>query len=76
MTLYDVVKKLVGDIDPVGETNADEKRFENLKDMTQLVDMLVGDIDRVASNKNRVEHSMKRAGQHADNFLTNLGITE
>lgn len=71
---YEVVQKLIGPIKPVGEHHADEKRFENLKAMCELVDKLVTDIDEVIPNKNRIEASMKRAGEYADNFLTNLGI--
>lgn len=76
MELIDIVRKLVGPIDPVGETNTDEARFENLKEMTKLVDRLVLDIDRIIPNKNRPEYSMTRAGKFADDFLTRLGIEE
>ena len=74
MELHDVVKKLVGPINPIGETNEDGRRFENLKTMTDLVDRLLGDIDRVLSSKNRPEYSMKKAGEYADKFFDSLGI--
>ena len=76
MDIYEVVKKLVGPISPVGETYADNDRFENLKTMTELVDKLVFDINAVVPNKDRVEYSMKKAGEFADKFLTDLGIEE
>lgn len=77
MTLYDVVKKLTGPIDPVGETNTDNARFENLKALTGLVDKLVFDIDRVSmQGKGRAEYSIKRARDFANNFLNDLGIEE
>ncbi len=76
MDIYEVVKKLIGEIAPVGETYADEKSYKNLKTVTELVDKLIFDIDAVIPNKNRVEDSMKRAGEFADNFLTELGIVE
>ena len=31
MDYYEVVKKLIGEVDPVGETHIDNERFENLK---------------------------------------------
>lgn len=75
MELYDVVIKLIGPIYPVGETREDDRRFENLKTMTALVDKLISDIDIVANaNKSRHEASMKRAGVFADKFLDALGI--
>jgi len=76
MELIDVVRRLVGPIDPVGDQGIDNKRFENLKVMTKLVDILVGDLDCVAENKLRNEFSMKRAGEFADKFLDDLGIED
>ena len=77
MTNYDVVKKLIGEIYPVGETHTDDRRFENLKEMIELVDKLLTDIDKVAyRNKDRVEFSMKRAGGCAKEFLDKLGLPE
>ena len=76
MKLIDVVRKLVGPIDPVGDQAIDDKRFKNLKVMTKLVDMLVGDLDCVAENKLRDKSSMKRAGEFANKFLDDLGIEE
>jgi len=74
---YDVVKKLIGEIDPVGETNTDNDRLENLEAMTDLVNKLVMDIDSVAENKGHHAFSVKRAGEHADKFLSDvLGISE
>lgn len=76
-TVYDVVKKLIGEISPVGETNEDNRRFENLQELTKLVDQLVMDIDNVSCKKDSYEHSVKKAGEFAYDFLTNnLGIIE
>lgn len=73
-----IITKLIGPIDPVGETNADDERFENLKEQCKLVQELIMRIQYVAnSNKNRSERSMKRAGDYADLFLTKtIGIAE
>lgn len=77
MDIYEIVKKLVGDIDPVGESNTDATRLENLKVMTSLVDKLLSDINDVSVyNKNRVEHSMKVAGEFASKFFDQIGIKE
>ena len=76
MEHIDVVRKLVGRINPVGETHTDDERFENLKTMTILVDLLLSDLDIVASEKHRHEFSRKRAGEFASNFLDKLGIVD
>ena len=76
MELIDVVRKLVGPINPIGDTQVDNMRFEDLKTMTDLVDKLLTDIDAVIAYKDRHEYSMKRAGEFADNFFEQLGIKE
>ena len=74
--MIDVVRKLIGPIDPTGEIKEDDKRLENLQEMTMVVDFLVGDIDRVACRKVETQDTVSRAGKYADNFLTELGIEE
>ena len=67
-----IVKKLVGSIDPVGETNIDEERFRNLKEMCALVEGLIGEIYRVTTYADRAEGSMRRAGKYAQVFLNDI----
>lgn len=76
MKIEDVVMKLIGPVDPVGESNADERRLENLKSLCDLVGGLVVRIDAVGrENKGRYEASRHQAGTYAYNFLTKtLGI--
>jgi hypothetical protein len=78
MDLNEIVKKLVGKINPVGETTTDNERFENLRVLCDLVENLIIDIDNVNyQNKQSHEYSVKRAAEYADNFLTKtIGITE
>ena len=77
MEIYDVVKKLLGKVKPVAETNTDGARFENLKATTELVGKLLANISNVAySYKNRQEYSVKRAASFASAFLDELGIAE
>ena len=70
MELIDIVQKLAGPIDPIGETRADEMRLDSLKDVTDLIEILLVKIAHVAENRNRQEFSMKRAGKHAFDFLS------
>lgn len=78
MDIYEIVTKLVGRINPVGETNTDNERFENLKVMCELVEKLIVDIDTVGySNKNAYEFSKKRAAEYSEKFIIErLGISE
>lgn len=72
MDYYEVVTKLIGPVDPVGATHVDDNTFENLKELTHLVDKLLDDIERVSSNKTFPEYSMKRSGQWAWDFLKDV----
>ncbi len=69
MTNYNVVTKLIGPICPVGETNTDEARLKNLKDMIELTDRLLFDIGVAATFYDRHEVSVARAGKQAAQFL-------
>lgn len=76
MDHLEIVKKLVGPIRPVGETNTDSERLENLKVLCDLVDDLTTDIIDVAHDFNHsYEASVKAASNYAGDFLRNrLGI--
>lgn len=78
LELKEIVMSLIGNINPIGQSNTDNDRFENLKDLCELVDDLVGKIDDVSyKNKDSHEFSVKRASDYANKFLTeNLGIKE
>jgi len=76
INVYEVVKKLVGEINPVGETNTDKRRFENLKVMIDLVDELLLDISDMGFRyRNNYQDSMKKASNSANNFLDNVSRT-
>ena len=77
MTNYDVVKKLIGEINPVGETYEDNKRFENLKAMCELLNEIHTAVDNVAYEyRDRHEFSIKRACVYAKKQLDHMGITD
>ena len=69
---YEVVKKLIGSVEPVGATNTDKVRFENLSKHIDLTDALLDDLFKVANNFNRPEYSMSRAGKEAQKYLKTL----
>lgn len=69
MELEDVVSKLIGPVLAVGETHEDNKRLENLKTLTALVERLLLTIHEASSAADRQEASMKAIGMHARKFL-------
>lgn len=72
MTNYDVIKKLLGPIEPVGESNFDEKRYENLEATIEVVDKLLCDLNEVAGEDDRLEHSIAKIGKRASQFIKDI----
>lgn len=77
MEIYDVVMKLIGPVSPIGESDEDNRRYENLKNLTQLMDSIHTEIDDISTlYRNDHRYSMKRAGEYCNKFLTDMGIKE
>jgi hypothetical protein len=72
MTHYDIIKKLIGSVEPYGDSKIDEQRLKNLNDMQILVEQLIRDIKSAASYSDRQEHSMQQIGVHAKMFLQEI----
>ncbi len=75
MTHYEIIKKLIGDINPIGDYKSDEQKLKNLFDLFNLVSELNEDIIYIATKfKDKNEHSVNVAKKHAINFLKNQNI--
>lgn len=72
MNLPEIVMKLVGPVQPSGDSRVDELRLANMKALTALVDELIDEIALAAPCATRHEASMKAIGVHARNFLSDL----
>ena len=72
MELIDIVNKLIGNIEPIGDTTIDCERFENLKAYCELINEMVRRIDDVVcSNRDSSLASVKRSNDYISDFLTN-----
>ncbi len=72
MNYHEIVKKLIGPIEPAGESHTDSKRFENLTNLVTLMSLLMDDLYEVSKHKDRHEYSMKNAGLFAQGALKGL----
>lgn len=68
-TILAVVRKLIGDIKPCGDSSVDSKRIQNLDNLVCVVDGLLRDVEKVAVLKECHENSISVAGVKADNAL-------
>ncbi len=67
--IIEVIDNLIGKVEPQGETSTDDKRFENLQKLCEVLDHYSVIITDVSRHKNRKEYSIKRAGEFADKFI-------
>ncbi len=76
MTNYDVVKKLIGDIRPIGDASRDPHRLENLKAMCELMNEIHSAIDAVAYDfKDDWQGTVKLCCDEANKYIDSLGIS-
>jgi hypothetical protein len=72
MELNEIVMKLIGPVQPIGDSGEDERRLANMKALTGLVDELLGEIRYAARSADREEASMRAIGVHAQQFLEDI----
>lgn len=67
-----IVKRLVGPLDPIGDSWVDEKRYENLLHMIDVVNDLVDEIKSISEYAKSHEYSVQKIGKQAKSFLYDL----
>lgn len=73
--IFDIVEKLVGEIEPVGSTHVDKERFKNLKVMIKLMDDIYRELDHILyENKDMNEDSIKESVEYINKFFDRIGI--
>lgn len=70
--IREVVDKLIGDVEAIGESRHDEKAYDNLEIMTYVCDALIDEIRRSSETKNNPQYSMKIVGDRAYSYLKDL----
>lgn len=61
--------KLIGEIEPVGETYTDDMRYNHLILLLDTLDALIDEVRFILPNTDRYEYSMNRAGQLANKWI-------
>ncbi len=72
MEIEDIVKKLIGEITPIGCSRRDEDRLKNLREYLTLIEILLAEVAYVSRYKDSHEHSVKEIGMTAYKFLEEL----
>lgn len=73
MTNTEVIKKLIGEINPVGESNEDERRLNNLHELCDVVENLLDEIHELSLKyEDDKRHSVKRISDKAYKFIQRM----
>ena len=70
--LIEIIDRLIGDYEPIGETYHDDNSNNNLDLLCDLVYHYIKKIYFLIPNKNKVEYSVKTSGEIADNMFNIL----
>lgn len=76
MEIEEILEKLFGKIQPVGETREDEKRFENIENYEKALTFIVKELQEASLSKDRVEGSMKEIGKKCFDILYDYNLAE
>ena len=76
MSVSEILGKLFGKITPVGETNEDNIRYENIQNYYEALCYIISSL-RIASNyKDRHEYSMQKIGKECYNILREFDLED
>jgi hypothetical protein len=77
MDIYEIVKKLVGNINPVGKSEVDADRLQNIIVICDLANKIIEDIGYVRNNNiDAYESSVVEIRDVANKFLIDNGIID
>jgi len=68
-TIYQIIEKLTGDIEPVGSHDFDEDVLRNVKQRIKLFNMMLSDLTNLVNHKHDSRESVKNVGRIVSNEL-------
>ena len=71
-TIYKIVMKLVGEVDPTGSHDLDADRFDNLCTLIDLTDYLLMKIDELGAYRRLNEASISTIGDTAYRYTKDM----
>ena len=71
-TILEVINRLVGDIEPYGESHHDEIAYDNQEELIYIIQELIDALGANSRYKNRVQYSVKEIGERAYDSLKDL----
>ena len=72
LNITQIIRKIIGETEPYGETRTDEIRAENQDELIEICESLIDELIRNSKYDERVEYSMNLIGKKAKNYLIEL----
>ena len=69
MEIEEILERLFGKIKPVGETNEDNKRYENIENYKKALNFIFSSLEKASLYADRKEYSMQKIGKECKEFL-------
>ena len=76
MSISEILKKLLGEIEPYGDTTIDGKRYLNIQNYYEALCFIVAKLKASAKLENRNEYSIKKIAIECKDILQEFGISE
>ena len=76
MSISEIFKKLLGEIEPYGDTTIDGKRYLNIQNYYEALCFIVAKLKASAKLENRNEYSITKIARECKDILQEFGISE
>jgi len=76
MSISEILKKLLGEIEPYGDTTIDGKRYLNIQNYYEALCFIVAKLKASAKLKDRQQYSIKQIARECQDILQEFGISE
>lgn len=76
MEIDEILIRLLGEIEPWGETNIDTLRFKNVENYKVALEFIINKLSRASKAKDRPEYSMQKIGKECFDILREFGLEE
>ena len=74
MSISEILKKLLGEIEPYGDTTIDGKRYFNIQNYYEALCFIIAKLKASAKLENRNEYSIKKIARECKDILQEFGI--
>lgn len=76
MSITEILRKLLGEIEPYGDTNIDRKRYANIANYYEALSFIISKLKESAKLKDRQEYSINKIAIECYDILKEYGIKE